>query len=201
MELRGQFPIKFTDSKREVVLSLFLSLILISCSPLRVENGNPDLSEDSNHFLLYQGKPLNGIFVQTNPTLLEVYETEYYKGVPHGRYTAKKQNGILLEERNIRYGQKHGKQVSYFENGKLKQKSEFDNGKPIGEYIDYFDNGNMATYQTFYESGKPKVSKKWNRQGQIYMNHVFMESGESFGRPGSKLCEPVPDSTKVENSK
>ncbi|TGK95514.1 hypothetical protein EHQ30_02420 [Leptospira brenneri] len=158
-----------------------------------MEAGDKELSEDTNHFLLYQGKPLNGIFVQTNPILLEVYETEYYKGVPHGRYTAKKEDGTVLEERNIRYGQKHGKQTSYFANGTLKQKSEFDNGIPIGEYIDYFENGQMATYQTFYDSGKPKVAKKWNRRGQIYLNQVFMESGESFGRPGSKLCDPIPD--------
>lgn len=191
---RGQSPIKFTFPKRECILSLLFSLTFLSCSPLRVEAGDPGLSEDSNHFLLYQGKPFNGIFVVTNPIILsEVYETEYYKGVPHGRYTAKKMNGTLLEERNIRYGQKHGKQTSYFENGNIRQSSEFDNGKPIGEYIDYFDNGQMATYQTFYDSGKPKVSKKWNRRGQIYLNHVFMESGESFGRPGSKLCEPIPE--------
>lgn len=199
MELRGQSPIKFILQVREVILSLFFSIILVSCSALKVDAGDPGLSVDPNHFLLYQGKPLSGIFVQTNPTLLEIYETEYYKGVPHGRYTAKKENGTLLDERNIRYGQKHGKQISYFENGKIRQKSEFDNGKPIGEFIDYFDNGQMATYQTFYDTGNPKVSKKWNRRGQIYLNHVFTPSGESFGRPGSKLCEPIPE--KSTNSK
>lgn len=199
MEHRVQSPIKIKLHVREVLLSLLFSITFVSCSLLRVEAGDPGLSEDSNHFLLYQGKPLNGIFVQSNPTLFEVYETEYYKGVPHGRYTAKKMDGTVLEERTIQYGQKHGKQISYFENRAIRQKSEFDNGKPIGEHIDYFDNGQMATYQTFYDSGKPKVSKKWNRRGQIYLNHVFMESGESFGRPGSKLCEPIPE--EKENSK
>ncbi|WP_231292526.1 hypothetical protein [Leptospira meyeri] len=123
--------------------------------------------------------------IQKNPILSEIYETEYYKGVPHGRYTAKKENGTLIEERNVRYGQKHGKQISYFENG-----------KPIGEFFDYFENGQIATYQTFYDSGKPKVSKKWNKRGQIYLNHVFLETGESFGRPGSKLCDPIPEDEK-----
>ncbi|MCW7468407.1 toxin-antitoxin system YwqK family antitoxin [Leptospira kanakyensis] len=170
---------------------------LVSCSPLRVEAGDNGLSEDPNNFLLFQGKPLTGTLVQKNPILLEIYETEYYKGVPHGRYTITKENGTLIEERNTRYGQKHGKQISYFENGKIRQKSEFDNGKPIGEYVDYFDNEQMATYQTFYDSGKPKVSKKWNRRGQIYLNHVFMETGESFGRPGSKLCEPIPEAKET----
>ncbi|PJZ79962.1 toxin-antitoxin system YwqK family antitoxin [Leptospira meyeri] len=175
---------------------LFGLWFFVSCSPLRVEAGDKGLSEDSHHFLLYQGKPLTGILIQKNPILSEFYETEYYKGVPHGRYTAKKENGTLIEERNVRYGQKHGKQISYFENGNLRQKSEFENGKPIGEFFDYFENGQIATYQTFYDSGKPKVSKKWNKRGQIYLNHVFLETGESFGRPGSKLCDPIPEDEK-----
>ncbi len=179
-------------------LSLTFSLwYLVSCSPVRVEAGDKGLSEDPNHFLLFQGKPLTGFLIQKNPTLLEIYETEFYKGIPHGSYTVKKENGTLIEERNFRYGQKHGKQIGYFENGNIRQKSEFDNGKPIGEYADYFDNGQMATYQTFYDSGRPKVSKKWNRRGQIYLNHVFMETGESFGRPGSKLCEPIPEAKET----
>ncbi|PJZ84017.1 hypothetical protein CH366_14675 [Leptospira harrisiae] len=176
-----------------MLLFLLFYCNLVFCSPLRIDAEDKGLSEDSNHFLLYQGKPLTGILIQKNPILLEIYETEYYKGVPHGHYTAKKENGTLIEDRNIRYGQKHGKQFSYFENGNLRQKSEFENGKPIGESIDYFDNGKMATYQTFNDSGRPKVSKKWNRRGQIYLNHVFTETGESFGKPGSKLCEPIPE--------
>ncbi|TGL88732.1 hypothetical protein EHQ68_08830 [Leptospira congkakensis] len=199
MEHQEPFPINCLKiSWREIFLSLTF-FALASCSPFRVEAEDKGLSEDPNHFLLYQGKPLTGILIQKNPTLLEIYETEFYKGVPHGRYTITKENGTFIEERNIRYGQKHGKQISYFENGTLKQKSEFDNGKPIGEYVDYFDDGQMATYQTFYDSGKPKVSKKWNRRGQIYLNHVFLETGESFGRPGSKLCDPIPE--KSQNSK
>lgn len=196
MELQGQFPINTRFIGRWILLSLIFHFTFLFCSEVRVNAEDMELSEDSNHFLLYQGKPLTGILVQKSPILLEIYETEFYKGVPHGRYTTKKENGTLMEERNVRYGQKHGKQISYFENGNLRQKSEFDNGKPIGESIDYFDNGQMATYQTFYDSGKPKVTKKWNKRGQIYLNHVFLETGESFGRPGSKLCDPIPEEEK-----
>ncbi|TGM05298.1 toxin-antitoxin system YwqK family antitoxin [Leptospira jelokensis] len=177
----------------------FSLLLCLSCAKQRVEVGNQNLSEDQNHFLLYQGERFTGILVAENPILKETYETEYYKGAPHGDYTVKSFDGTLLESRYVRYGQKHGKHKLYFPNGTLRQSSEFENGIPIGEHIEYFDNGEMSTYQTFFPSGKPKVVKKWNKRGQIYLNHVFLETGESFGRPGSKLCEPIPETETKPN--
>ncbi|WP_244932618.1 toxin-antitoxin system YwqK family antitoxin [Leptospira yanagawae] len=175
-------------------LGILVSFLLcLSCAKQRVEMGDKNISEDANHFLLYKGERFTGILVAENAILSETYETEYYKGAPHGDYTVKSYNGTILESRYIRYGQKHGKHKLYFPNGTLRQSSEFENGIPVGEHIEYFDNGQMSTYQTFFPGGKPKQVKKWNKRGQIYLNHVFLESGESFGRPGSKLCEPIPD--------
>lgn len=191
MALQERFPTNHPLTKLLSYCSLVSLLLCLSCGKQRVGAGDKNLSEDPNHFLLYQGKPFTGIFVTENPILSETYETEYYKGVPHGSYTVKTFSGILLEERNIRYGQKQGKQIAYFPSGAIRQTSEYEMGIPVGEHIEYFDNGQMASYQTFFASGKPKVAKKWNKRGQIYLNHVFLESGESFGRPGSKLCEPV----------
>ncbi|MGJ4734066.1 toxin-antitoxin system YwqK family antitoxin [Leptospira levettii] len=175
-----------------VLGSLFLSL---SCGKERVKQGDKDLSEDQNHFLLYKGKPFHGFYVAENAVLAETYETEFYKGVPHGSYTVKSFSGVLLESRHIRYGQKHGTQTLYFPSGQIRQFSEYEMGVPVGEHFEYFDNGQLATYQTFFPSGKPKVVKKWNKRGQIYLNQVFLETGESFGRPGSKLCDPIPEET------
>ncbi|MCW7466777.1 toxin-antitoxin system YwqK family antitoxin [Leptospira levettii] len=180
------FPIRF-------VFVSVLFFLCLSCGKETVKQGDKDLSEDQNHFLLYKGKPFNGFYVAENAVLTETYETEFYKGVPHGSYTVKSFSGVLLESRHIRYGQKHGTQTLYFPSGKVRQSSEYDMGVPIGEHLEYFDNGQLATYQTFFPSGKPKVVKKWNKRGQIYLNQVFLESGESFGRPGSKLCDPIPE--------
>ncbi|TGL06638.1 hypothetical protein EHQ43_09530 [Leptospira bouyouniensis] len=181
----------------------FSLLLCLSCAKQRVELGNQNLSKDQNHFLLYHGERFTGILIAENPILKETYETEFYKGAPHGSYTVTSYDGMVLESRFVRYGQKHGKHTLYYPNGKLRQISEYDNGIPIGEHIEYFDNGEISSYQTFFPSGKPKVAKKWNKRGQIYLNHVFLESGESFGRPGSKLCEPIPDNgfnqTKSDN--
>ncbi|XDD45791.1 toxin-antitoxin system YwqK family antitoxin [Leptospira sp. WS39.C2] len=193
MAHQERFPTNLPLVRTYFLSSLLILLLCLSCGKLRVDAGNKDLSEDKNGFLLFKGKPFTGIFVTENPILSETYESEYYKGVPHGSYTVKTFSGIVLEERNIRYGQKHGKQISYFPSGKVRQSSEYEMGIPVGEHFEYYDNGQMASYQTFFASGKPKVAKKWNKRGQIYLNHVFLETGESFGRPGSKLCEPVPE--------
>lgn len=190
----GQFP---TNRNLLAFLSkpLVFVCILFSlrCGNVVIKQGDKAISEDQNHFLLYQGKPFTGIYKQENDILQETYETEFYKGVPHGSYTVKSYSGTVLEIRTIRYGQKHGKQTLFFSSGNKRQVSEFENGIPIGEHIEYYDNGQIASYQTFFPSGKPRVVKKWNKRGQIFLNHVFLESGESFGRPGSKLCEPTPD--------
>ncbi|WP_233441003.1 toxin-antitoxin system YwqK family antitoxin [Leptospira biflexa] len=193
MVIQGLLPTKIRLVRILSPVFCFSLLLCLSCAKQRVEVGNKDLSEDQNHFLLFQGERFTGILVAENTILAETYETEFYKGVPHGSYTVKTFAGVVLETRTVRYGQKHGSHRLYFPNGKLRQSSEFENGIPVGEHKEYFDNGEMSTYQTFFPSGKPKVVKKWNKRGQIYLNHVFLESGESFGKPGSKLCEPVPD--------
>lgn len=116
---------------------------------------------------------------------------EYYKGIPHGSYTAKSKSGILLEKRSFDLGRKDGVHITYFEDGQVRTRAKFKLGVYQEESFEYYPDGSVANQTGYYANGRPHWVKKWNRKGQIYSNEVFTEEGIAFGRPGSKICEPI----------
>ncbi|MDF3820499.1 hypothetical protein P3G55_11335 [Leptospira sp. 96542] len=172
---------------------VFTFLILIHCKNLRiVTSDDPRLVTKPNNLLYFEEIPFTGVLVTEDKNLLITHQTEYQKGIPHGKYTAKHSiNGIVLEERSFYYGQKDGLHKSYFPNGKLRLLSEYKNGQYQNERFEYYEDGTPSLYAKYYESGMVKQTKQWNRKGQIYSNQVYTEEGDVFGKPGSKNCLPI----------
>ncbi|TGN09811.1 toxin-antitoxin system YwqK family antitoxin [Leptospira ilyithenensis] len=188
MATKDQYPIR---SFLITLLNFLIVVSLIHCQGGRtIESTDPDIALFQGR-IFYKAEPFDGTIKQEIPALAEVQFTHYKTGLEDGEYTARNQSGQILEQRYFKEGQKHGIHRSWFPNGSNKQYAEFNEGTYINDRWEWYDNDKPSLYEKFDSNGRLIVSKKWNRNGQIYMNIVFTDNGSSVGMPGSKICEPI----------
>ncbi|WP_411824526.1 toxin-antitoxin system YwqK family antitoxin [Leptospira sp. 'Mane'] len=187
MEIRDPYPIK----PFFILINFLAVAFLMHCrEDLSLDANDPNIALFQGR-VFYKAQPFDGLIKQEFPDLNEVQTTHYKEGLEDGEYIAKLLNGQLLEQRYFKEGRKEGIHRSWFLNGSNRQYSEFKDGKYINDRWEWYDTGKPSLYEKFDQNSRLIVTKKWNRNGQIYMNVVFTDNGSSVGMPGSKICEPI----------
>lgn len=176
-------------------LSIFFvfltTFFTIGCQgSVTIESSDPNLAVFKDK-VYYKLKPFNGLIRTTFPALDEIQITEFKDGLEDGEYISRNEGGHVLERRTFKEGVKVGVHRAWYRNGNNRFYAEFSSGKYINDHWEWYDNGKPSLYEKFDENGKLIVVKKWNRNGQIYMNTVIASDGSSVGLPGSKICEPI----------
>ncbi|WP_036095223.1 toxin-antitoxin system YwqK family antitoxin [Leptospira weilii] len=172
--------------------SLFVLLtvvFLIGCRET-IEHTDPNLRMVQGR-IYYQGKLFTGFIKTEIPALEEIETVQFKNGLEDGETISRNKSGRLLERRYFKEGLKEGIHRSWFPNGNNRLYAEFRSGRYVNDRWEWHDNNRPFIYEKFDENGKLLVSKKWNRNGQIYMNTVIANDGSSLGLPGSKVCEPI----------
>lgn len=169
---------------------ILLIPLLISCSPTKIKDQDPNLSRDpSGLILLYHDKPFTGI-LEVKLGTGNKREIEFLNGKQDGSMKEFYEDEKLAAHYIYKQGEKVGTHKGWYENGNLRFHYEYDeNGNLQGDVWEWTENGKVYLYKKV-EHGKEIGQKIWRADGKIYANYLYKESG-LLGLTGGKLCRTV----------
>lgn len=109
-------------------------------------------------------------------------EQEYDAGIPHGRYTAWLEDGMLKMDGRFKEGKKVGLWRVFNREGRPQIEIPLKDGQKHGTSVRFHDNG-LKAEETEYKNGLPDgIYSQWNDDGKLLGNNIFVAGSGTYTR-------------------